>query len=53
MKIQVTIFRLKKKYFTELTENLVVEESESLVDVGHHPSVRVDVKAVDHLDMIF
>jgi len=34
-----------------LAENLIVEEAESLVDVGHHPSVRVDVKAVNHLDV--
>ena len=32
-----------------MAEYLVVEESESLVDVGENPGVGIDVEAVDHL----
>jgi hypothetical protein len=32
-----------------LTHESVVEEPKSLVDVRHHPRVRVDVEAVDQL----
>ena len=35
---------------TSLTKHLVIEESESLVDVGKNPGVGVDVEAVNHLE---
>ena len=46
---QSSVDDLSLRDVTGLAEYLVVEESESLVDVGENPGVGIDVEAVYHL----